>query len=571
MAKLDILVPIPDAPGLISRKNVGGKTYVYYEIGREYLSERKYTVPKRVGIGRLAEDGLMVPNGNFARCFPDLVPGAEIRAKTSYTLRAGAFFVLARLVRTSGIAEILADVFGKEAAGLVTDLAAYSIVTEGNAAQYYPDYTYNHPVFTAGMARFADTKVSDFFRSIGDEHVALFLGGWNRLRENAGRIYISYDSTNKNCQAGDIEVVEFGHAKADRGKPVFNFSVAYDQNNSDPLFYEEYLGSVVDVSQLEFMLAKAAGYGYENVGFVFDRGYFSKRNIGFLDRSGLAYVIMAKGPCASVTHVVESVRGTFEGKRSCHVRGSGVNATTVKNRLYPDDEREKCIHVVFNPTKAASERARLEERVEKMARLLEKSEGKEVAFEESVRHYFELVYDKSGKTFLYAKEKESVVEREISLCGYFALVTSEEMTAAEALRIYRGRDASEKLFRSDKSFLGNGSTRVCSDEAQSGKIFVEFVALILRNRIYTGLKNAKLKNDAKRNYMTVPAAIRELEKIEMTRRADGVYTLDHAVTATQKEILTAFGLEADDITKQAQALSEEIARMEKVEVANGKH
>ena len=49
------------------------------------------------------------------------------------------------------------------------DLAAYSIVTEGNAAQYYPDYTYNHPVFTAGMARYADTKVSDFFRSIDDE------------------------------------------------------------------------------------------------------------------------------------------------------------------------------------------------------------------------------------------------------------------------------------------------------------------------------------------------------------------------------------------------------------------
>lgn len=570
MAKLDILVPIPDAPGLISRKNVGGKTYIYYETGREYLPERKYTVPKRVGIGRLVDGGLMVPNETFARYFPDLVPGAEIRARTSFTLRAGAFFVLSRLVETSGIAEILGDVFGKEAAGLVTDLAAYSIVTEGNAAQYYPDYTYNHPVFTAGMERYADSKVSDFFRSIGDEHVALFLGGWNRLRENAGRIYISYDSTNKNCQAGDIEVVEFGHAKADRGKPVFNFSVAYDQGNSDPLFYEEYLGSVVDVSQLEFMLSKAAGYGYENVGFVFDRGYFSKRNIGFLDRSGLAYVIMAKGPCASVTHVVESVRGTFEDRRSCYVRGCGVNAMTVRTRLYPDDERKKCIHVVFNPTKSASERARLEERIERMARLLEKSEGKEVTFEESVRHYFELVYDKDKKTFLYAKEKEGVIEREIALCGYFALVTSEEMTAAEALRIYHGRDASEKLFRSDKSFLGNGSARVCSDEALSGKIFVEFVALILRNRIYTGLKNAQLKNDKKRNYMTVPAAIRELEKIEMTRRADNLYTLDHAVTATQKEILSAFGLDSDYITEQAQALSEEIAKMEKGEVTNGK-
>lgn len=33
-------------------------------------------------------------------------------------------------------------------------------------------------------------------------------------------IYISYDSTNKNCQAGDIRMVEFGHAKDDKSLPI---------------------------------------------------------------------------------------------------------------------------------------------------------------------------------------------------------------------------------------------------------------------------------------------------------------------------------------------------------------
>ena len=36
--------------------------------------------------------------------------------------------------------------------------------------------------------------------------------------------------------------------------------------------------------------------------------------------------------------------------------------------------------------------------------------------------------------------------------------------------------------------------------------------------------------------MTVPAAIRELEKIEMVRRNGRHYKLDHAVTKTQKLI-----------------------------------
>lgn len=122
------------------------------------------------------------------------------------------------------------------------------------------------------------------------------------------------------------------------------------------------------------------------------------------------------------------------------------------------------------------------------------------------------------------------------------IITSEKMNAKEALEIYKGRDASEKLFLSDKTFLGNHCLRVDSDESAASKIFVEFVALIIRNRMYNYLKEEKKKLDRKPNYMTIPAAIRELDKIEMARQLDGVYRFDHAITATQKAILKAFGL-----------------------------
>ena len=39
------------------------------------------------------------------------------------------------------------------------------------------------------------------------------------------------------------------------------------------------------------------------------------------------------------------------------------------------------------------------------------------------------------------------------------------------------------------------------------------------------------------NYMTVPAALRELEKIELIRQPGGHYKVDHAITATQKNNL----------------------------------
>lgn len=60
----------------------------------------------------------------------------------------------------------------------------------------------------------------------------------------------------------------------------------------------------------------------------------------------------------------------------------------------------------------------------------------------------------------------------------------------------------------------------------------------------------------KKNYMTVPAALKELDKIEMLRQADGVYRLDHAVTATQKDILQAFNITAANVKKEAVEVSE---------------
>ena len=129
------------------------------------------------------------------------------------------------------------------------------------------------------------------------------------------------------------------------------------------------------------------------------------------------------------------------------------------------------------------------------------------------------------------------------------------MTAAQALIQYKGRDISEKLFSADKSFIGSKSMRVQSAEALSAKIFIEFIALIVRNRMYNLLKDTMMRLETKPNYMTVPAAVRELEKIEMVRRNSGRYRLDHAVSKKQKIILSSFGMSDEDIRTIANEIS----------------
>ena len=56
---------------------------------------------------------------------------------------------------------MLEETFDLKTAGMILDFATYSIVTEGNVAQYYPDYAYNHPLFTPDMKIYSDSTISD--------------------------------------------------------------------------------------------------------------------------------------------------------------------------------------------------------------------------------------------------------------------------------------------------------------------------------------------------------------------------------------------------------------------------
>ena len=60
------------------------------------------------------------------------------------------------------------------------------------------------------------------------------------------------------------------------------------------------------------------------------------------------------------------------------------------------------------------------------------------------------------------------------------------------------------------------------------------------------------------NYLTVPVAIGELEKIEMICRTDNIYRLSQAITANEKNILEAFDINDDYIKEEAMIIQNEL-------------
>ena len=559
----DTKVDVPVMPGKITiSKNI----YVKYETGRKYDPEKRYNIPKRVTIGKLCgdEDGGMYPTEKYLSYFQnEEIEDQDDRSKRSCCLRIGTYVVIKKIIKESGLDRILSIIF-REDSGLFCDLMSYWIIEEKNAGQYYPDYAYAHPLFTPGYHIYSDATVSRFLNHITDDQRIEFINMWNENRDHEEQIYVSYDSTNKNCQAGDIDLAEYGHAKEDRNEPIINYSIGYDHTNREPLFYEDYPGSIVDVSQLDYMISKAEGYGYYNIGFILDRGYFSRGNLRHLDEKGYAFVIMAKGRASFINGFVKQAMGKFEDDRKTWISRYHVYGRTIKTKLFREDEPDRYIHVYYNRSKAAAEQERFESKIDALDRSYKKLIGTKKETD-SFEKYFRFERDRKG-VIAAVMQKNGVIEKEKKLMGYFVIVTSKRMTAKDALHLYKSRDESEKLFRADKTFLGNGAFRGYTDEVIGAKSLIGFVALIVRNRMFTYLDKAVEDGTSRQNYMTVPAAIRELEKIEMSRQSDGVYRLDHAVTATQKAILTALGVTPSTIPHKAKVIADGLASANEIAV-----
>lgn len=574
---LDRMVKIPTAPGKITYRTKGKSTYVEYEYDRIYDRERQFTIVRRKTIGKRSgsDPTMMQPNENCMKFFPDTeIPD---RTERSCGLEIGSWIIIRKIINDYNLPEMLGRFLPEKDVGLVLDLAAYSIIEEDNRAQHYGAYAFKHPLFTSGMKIYSDSKVSEFLKTMKEEVSAGFLNAWNEGRNHRERIYISYDSTNKKCQAGELRIVETGHAKTGEETGIFNYAVAYDTKGQEPLFYEIYPGSINDVSQMQCLVDKAVGYKYKKIGFILDRGYFSKDNIDYMDEKEFSYVMMLKGKADLVQKWVLENKGSFEEKRLYNIPAYEVYGKTIEKKLFATDKKPRYIHLYHSADLEAVEKKEVEKKINHLTSFLKSKINKYQEFGPGMEQYFILHYDeeagkpgvqrtegrqevkKEEKTgsrkSIYFEEKSSVIELELALCGYFVIITAEKMNAKEALELYKGRDASEKLFMSDKTFLGNNCLRVGSDESATSKIFIEFVALIIRNRIYNCLKDEKKKLDRKPNFMTVPAAIRELDKIEMARQLDGVYRFDHAITATQKTILKAFGVTEDYVKNIAEEIS----------------
>lgn len=551
MIRKDIVVKRPEGTKIYRQRDC---VYVYHVTGSEYKKDKQYVVEKRVCIGKMIDDENMNPNDNFFQYFEIEGGIDEDPPRFSDAVQVGAPTLIFKVMEDLKISELLNSIHGEQDAALIKDLVSYMIIRETSTMQHYSNFIWNH--LTESEKIWDDSKISEFFKNeIDYAQTELFVSKWNEIQPEHSGIYISYDSTNMNTKAEGVEMAEYGHAKEDSSVPQVNISYAVNHADSTPLFYEMYPGSIIDNTQCTHMVDRAREYGYKNVGLILDRGYFSAGNIRYFDRMGYDFLMMVKNNSGLVAEKIKDARLPLFTKAKYYLPEHDVYAMT-KTGTLGDEMTVRYFHIYYDNVRASMERNEYLKQMQKKEEHLQKKVDEKIRRKEDLRAYekhFKLKYDSNGYLQSY-KRNENEIQKEIDRLGFFVIVTSKEMTSSEALDIYRKRDSVEKVFRMLKTGLEYDTFRVHSQNSLESKTYVMFIASIVRNYIFQGLKEIGRKEKDKKNY-TVPAAIGELEKVAIVKNSKDVYIRKYGLTAKQKKIYRQFGITESYINKVADRMN----------------
>ena len=231
-----------------------------------------------------------------------------------------------------------------------------------------------------------------------------------------------------------------------------------------------------------------------------------------------------------------------------------VFGTFVETKLYKDDldGEEKYVYIYFNKAKFTQDEEELMSILvlEKNNLMKKINNGEAILFDSDFKEkypQFDVEYDEKNQVIYYLKISNEYLISKLKYSGFFVLVSNIKRSPEEMSSTYRKRDSIEKEFRKMKSQIGFNALNVQSEASLRSKVFIIFIASILRS--YIMRKTTEKRNEDSKNY-TVEACLKALSRIEATRNpSTNEYNVLYELTKHQKEILNCLGLTQKVVNK----------------------
>ena len=475
----------------------------------------------------------------------------------------------------TGLTKILSDVFGADEAQQILDLASYMISRESAVMQHYPSWARDHAIFSEKTHD--DTVLGHFLKTaLSIPKINLFKTKWASENIGDGTIYLCYDSTNVNCQAEGVFIVQKGHAKDDPALPQVNTDYVIRQTDGMPLTYMHSPGSVTDIAQAQEIIrffGKITEQSRKEITIILicDRGYISEKNLNLMENAGIGFILMLRSTFKLHGELAEECIDGIKSYENMLNTEDDEKYGLTKQRILYEGGKTCYAHVIWSENlyrqkrdaidaSIRDARADLEEFIavsrdksftqEELAELLgDKMRLFSLRLEPGAPKAVQVKVGRGRGAHLEDKQVETIrvvgyidnkneINKERQKCGIYILVSSQEITAQQAIDAYAKRDCIEKMFEALKSHMGMDKIGVSTEEAIHGKGLVWFVASILYSVLFNGTRSLRVTD--KKHY-TVPAMVDELEAIKADKDLDtNKHVRRYKLTKRQTAILSCW-------------------------------
>jgi transposase len=306
-------------------------------------------------------------------------------------------------------------------------------------------------------------------------------------------------------------------------------------------------GNIPDSRSVKKLLKKLNDLGFKDVTYIFDRGYFSKEGIDILVKrkcnfimgmkiglNAIEPIIKANGKQQMIRHV-----NWIESKNLYGVACSLDWSVTVLGETRVVDPLTAYLY--YDQASDAIESKHIQSAVTKqrleLQAIVEDGDVLEASELKKYEKYFTVMVDTGTKKISSYSIEVEKLDYELSYCGYFALSGNGKETAQEAIEVYSIRDDQEKCFTIEKSFLNGRRFRTSTELTTDGRLFLQFISLILCTYIRRVMREKKLFAT-----FTMLGLFKELESIECTEEEGRARVISEFV-GKQVDIFDAFGFD----------------------------
>ena len=469
-----------------------GITYAY-ESTSWWDKEKQQSRSKRHLLGRVdPSTGEIVPTD-----------GRNRRAKTktasiTKTVPArqymGATYLLNQISETTGLAEDLSRIFGP-LSKMILSLAEY-LVLEPNSALYRFEHWQSLHAHPFGDS-ISSQRSSELFATITDEQINHFFQ--LQAKRRSAQEYWAYDSTSISSYSQGLKQLRFGRNKEHDQLAQLNLLLVFGEESGLPFCYRKLAGNIPDVKTVQKLLTDLDVLGIDKAKLVMDRGFYSESNVNAILSRHLKFLVGVRTSLRFVRTILDPNLDTLLSFEN-YDANSGIYGMTVRtqweyHKTRPtrgdtlSQSKRVYLHLYCNSDKRAEDQRRLDVKLAGLQQELESGHRVERHSKEYEKYFDIKETPKHGRK---VTPKNDVIKQAKRYCGYWVLLTNELMTAQEALYIYRTKDLIEKAFGNVKERLNGRRLLVSSEKSLTGKLFIEFIALILVSSINHTMQDRRL-------------------------------------------------------------------------------